>query len=198
MFDQPMQTVEANHVGLGLLQPAKSRTDGFANVFLSCRCAGKRGPEAVTHLIAEGLSAENPALRVEAAKMLGRIRDRAAGVPMVHLLKDSDPQVREAAAETIGYVGDPPALHALVRLLEDEATRDVAADVLGRLKDPAVMEPLAAMMTSADSTARRLAAEALEQLADPRSVDAWIAAMAYPDLLDIASRSLKRIGPTSC
>jgi HEAT repeat protein len=153
----------------------------------------KRGPEAVTHLIAEGLSAENPALRVEAAKMLGRIRDRAAGVPMVHLLKDSDPQVREAAAETIGYVGDPPALHALVRLLEDEATRDVAADVLGRLKDPAVMEPLAAMMTSADSTARRLAAEALEQLADPRSVDAWIAAMAYPDLLDIASRSLKRI-----
>src|SRR5207237_8800121 len=41
--------------------------------------------------------------------------------------------------------------------------------------------------------ARRVAAESLEQLADPRSADAWIEAMAYPDLLEIASRSLRRI-----
>ena len=153
----------------------------------------KRGPEAVSHLIAEGLPAENPALRVETAKMLGRIKDRTAGVPLVSLLKDYDAHVREAAAEAIGHVADPPALHAMVQLLEDAATRDVAAEVLGRLKDPAAMEPLVIMMTSADATARRMAAEALEQLADPRSVDAWVAAMAYPDLLDIASRSLKRI-----
>jgi HEAT repeat protein len=153
----------------------------------------KRGPEAVSHLIAEGLSAGNPALRVETAKMLGRIKDRTAGGALVESLKDPDSQVRQAAAEAIGHVADAPALRALVQLLEDEVTRDVAAEVLGRLKDPAAMEPLAGMMTSPDPTARRLAAEALEQLADPRSVDAWIQAMVYPDLLEIASRSLKRI-----
>ena len=153
----------------------------------------KRGPEAVRHLIAEGLSAENGALRSEAAKMLGRIKDRTAGVPMVHLFKDPDPQVREAATEAIGHVADTLALRALVQLLEDEATCDVAAEVLGRLKDPAAMEPLVAMMKSQDPTARRMAAEALEQLADPRSVDAWIEAMGYPDLLDVSARSLKRI-----
>jgi HEAT repeat protein len=153
----------------------------------------KRGPEAVSHLIAEGLSAENSATRAEAARMLGRIKDRASGVSIVPLLKDVEPKVREAAAEAIGHVADAPALTAMVQLLEDPATRDIAAEVLGRLKDPAAMQPLVLMMASTNATARRMAAEALEQLADPRSVDAWIGAMAYPDLLDIAARSLKRI-----
>lgn len=153
----------------------------------------KRGPEAVRHLIDEGLSAENAALRAEAARMLGRIRDRTAGVPIVELLKDGDAGVREAAAEALPHVTDTPALHALVRLLEHESTRDMAAEVLGRLKDPGALEPLAAMLKSQDATARRMAAEALEQLADSRSVDVWVEAMACADLITIASRSLKRI-----
>jgi HEAT repeat protein len=153
----------------------------------------KRGPEAVRHLVDDGLSAEDSALRAETAKMLGRIKDRTAGEPIVLLLKDSDAKVREAAAEAIAHVADPAALEALVRLLEDELTRDTAAEVLGRLKDPGATEPLIAMMKSEKPVARRMAAEALEQLADPRSVDAWIGAMAHPDLQDIAARSLKRI-----
>jgi len=153
----------------------------------------KRGPEAVRQLISDGLRAENAALRIEAAKMLGRIRDRTAGAPIVRLLKDANAAVREAAAEAMPHVADSAALRALVQLLEDEATRDTAAEVLGRLKDPGALVPLVAVMKSQDPTARRMAAEALEQLADPLSVDAWIEAMAYPDLVDIAARSLKRI-----
>jgi HEAT repeat protein len=153
----------------------------------------KRGPEAVTHLIKDGLSAENAALRTEAIRMLGRIKDRAAGVPIIQLLKDPDPTVREAVTEAIPHVADTEALGVLVKLLEDETTRDTAAAVLGRLKDPGALEPLSAMMKSQDPTARRMAAEALEQLADPRSVDAWIEAMADPALVEIASQSLKRI-----
>ena len=152
----------------------------------------KRGPEAVRHLIT-ALSDENPRLRAEAAHMLGRIKDRSAGVPVVRLLKDPDPKVQEAAAQAIGHVSDETALAALVHLLEEEAHRDIAAEVLGRLKDPGALKPLVAMLKSHDQTARRMAAQALEQLADPRSVDAWIEAMAYPDLREIASRSLKRI-----
>ena len=152
----------------------------------------KRGPEAVRHLIA-ALSDESPLLRAEAAHMLGRIKDRSAGVPVVRLLKDPDPKVQEAAAEAIGHVAEETALAALVHLLEEEVHRDIAAGVLGRLKDPGALKPLVAMLKSQSPTARRMAAQALEQLADPRSVDAWIEAMAYPDLREIASRSLKRI-----
>jgi len=152
----------------------------------------KRGPESVRHLLA-ALSDENPRLRAEVVHMLGRIKDRTAGAPVVGLLKDPDAKVRESTAEAIGHVADGAALAALVQLLEEEAHRDMAAEVLGRLKDPAALEPLTAMLKSRDQKARLMAAEALEQLADPRSVDAWIEAMAYPDLREIASRSLKRI-----
>jgi len=152
----------------------------------------KRGPEAVTALVS-ALADENPRLRAEVAHMLGRIKNRAAGVPLVSLFTDPEPTVREAATEAFRHVADEAALAALVRLLEDPAHRDTAAAVLGRLKDPGALEPLIAMLKSQDQTARFLAAEALEQLADPRSADAWIEVMAYPDLRDIASRSLKRI-----
>lgn len=152
----------------------------------------KRGPEAVRALIA-ALRDDHPRLRAEAAHMLGRIRDRIAGVPLVPLFMDPEPTVREAATEAFRHVADETALAALVRLFEDPAHRDTAAAVLGRLKDPGALEPLIAMLKSQDPTARLMAAEALEQLADPRSADAWIEVMAYPDLRDIASRSLKRI-----
>ena len=152
----------------------------------------KRGPEAVRHLLA-GLNDENPRLRAEVALMLGRIKDRTAGVPVVKLLTDAEPLVRTAAAEALQHVADDAALAVLVRLLEEPAHRDTAAAVLGRLKDPAALEPLVTMLKSQDPTARQMAAEALEQLADPRSADAWIDAMGDPALRVIASRSLKHI-----
>jgi len=153
----------------------------------------KRGPEAVRHLLVV-LADENPRVRAEAALMLGRIKDRTAGVPIVKLLTDPEPIVRTAAAEALQHVADDAALAALVRLLEEPEPRDTAAAVLGRLKDPGALEPLVAMLKSQDPTARRMAAEALEQLADPRSADAWIETMGDPDLRIIASRSLKHIG----
>ena len=153
----------------------------------------KRGPEAVRHLLVV-LADENPRVRAEAALMLGRIKDRTAGVPIVKLLTDPEPIVRAAAAEALQHVADDAALAALVRLLEEPEPRDTAAAVLGRLKDPGALEPLVAMLKSQDPTARRMAAEALEQLADPRSADAWIETMGDPDLRIIASRSLKHIG----
>src|SRR5438105_11310648 len=152
----------------------------------------KRGPEAVRHLLAV-LADENPRVRAEAALMLGRIKDRTAGVPIVKLLTDPEPIVRTAAAEALQHVADDAALAALVRLLEEPAYRDTAAAVLGHLKDSGALEPLVTMLKSQDPTARRMAAEALEQLADPRSADAWIEAMGEPALRVIASQSLKHI-----
>src|SRR6266540_2734894 len=65
----------------------------------------KRGPEAVRGLVT-ALSDQSARLRAEAAHMLGRIKDRSAGVAVVGLLKDPDPTVREAAAEGLGHVAD--------------------------------------------------------------------------------------------
>src|SRR3989442_4870070 len=153
----------------------------------------KRGPEAVRHLLT-GLTDENSRVRAEAALMLGRIKDRTAGVPIVKLLTDAEPLVRTAAAEALQHVADDAALAALVRLLEEPAHRDTAAAVLGRVKDTGALAPLAAMLKSQATTARRMAAAALEQLADPRNADAWIEAMGDPAPRVIASRAFEDIG----
>src|SRR5216683_4185069 len=109
----------------------------------------KRGPEAVRHLLT-ALSDDNPRLRAEVALMLGRIKDRTAGVPIVKLLTDPEPIVRTAAAEALQHVADDAALAAMVRLLEEPAHRDSAAAGLGHLKDSGAMESLVTMLKSQD------------------------------------------------
>src|SRR5438094_9869716 len=76
----------------------------------------KRGPEAVRHLLVV-LADENPRVRAEAALMLGRIKERTAGVSIVKLLTDTEAIVRTAAAETLLHVADDTAMAALVLLL---------------------------------------------------------------------------------
>src|SRR2546422_10049211 len=103
----------------------------------------KRGPEAVRHLLVV-LADENPRVRAEAALMLGRIKDRTAGVPIVKLLTDPEPIVRTAAAEALQHVAADAGLAALGRPLEGPEAADTAAAVLGRLEDPGAPGPLGA------------------------------------------------------
>src|SRR5438046_10368040 len=65
----------------------------------------KRGPEAVRHLLVV-LADENHRVRAEAALMLGRIKDRTAGVPIVKLLTDPEQIDRTVDAEGLHHIGD--------------------------------------------------------------------------------------------
>src|SRR5439155_20732549 len=80
----------------------------------------KRGPEAVRHLLT-GLTDENSRVRAEAALMLGRIKDRTAGVPIVKLLTYAEPIVRTDPPEALQLVVDDAAPAALVLLLVEPA-----------------------------------------------------------------------------
>src|SRR5207247_1971665 len=86
----------------------------------------KRGPEAVRHLLVV-LADENPRVRAEAALMLGRIKDRAAGVPIVKLLTDPEPIVRTAAAEALEQLADPRSADAWIETMGDPDLRIIAS-----------------------------------------------------------------------
>lgn len=160
----------------------------------ACLAGGPRAVRALTHALATG----DATLRVEAAGMLSRIKDPAAGVALVGLLRDSEETVRHAAFAAIeqmaGNVDDETAA-ALVRNLHespDEDVRNRVRQLLGLI--PNAIMPLCDMLTHPETDAQATAAEILEHLLDPRSVDGLINAMAFPVVRDTAVRTLKKLG----
>ncbi len=155
------------------------------------------GPKAVEGLI-QALDRGSPALKVEIAGMLARIKDPRAGVPLVGLLKDEEPAVRKAAAAALEQMAgllDDAAAQALTQMLweaTEEEPRKLVTGLLGVM--PNAIGPLCAMLKHPDEGARLLAAEILEHLLDPRSADALVDAMGDPVLREGAARTLKKLG----
>lgn len=154
------------------------------------------GPKAVEGLI-HALETGRPALKIEAAGMLARIKDPRGGVPLVRLLSDEDAGVRKAGAialEQMAGVLDSAAASALVHCLHnvrEGEQRQLVIDLLGVI--PNAIEPLTVMLKHPDEHARLTAANILEHLLDPRSADALVDAMADPEVQTIAVRTLKKL-----
>jgi HEAT repeat protein len=159
----------------------------------ACLKGGPKAVEALIHALATG----SAALQVEAAGMLARIKDPNGGVPLVALLRDGDPAVRQAGAAALEQMagvlhGDAAtALTEMAHEVRDEERRALARGLLGMI--PTAIAPLGAMLKHADADARRMAAEILEHLLDPRSADALVDAMGDPAVQEIAVRTLRKL-----
>jgi HEAT repeat protein len=155
------------------------------------------GPRAVQALV-EVLRSGSTDLKREAAAMLARIKDPHAGVALVGLLEDGDETVRKSGAtalEQMAGVLDTETASALVALLpkaEQAETRQLVTHLVGAI--PTAVAPLCEMMKHPDPEAQVTAATMLDQLLDPRSVDAFIDAMAQPAVRDMAVVTLKKLG----
>ena len=160
---------------------------------------GEIGAPAVEPLIA-ALKGENKDVRQAAAAMLGRLgwqpgRDETAGwywmvkgdwhncvalgspavKPLIAALKDENSDVRKAAAEALGKIGDARAVEPLIAALKDRYSdvRQAASEALGKIGAPAV-EPLIAALK--DKDVRASATEALVKIGAP-AVEPLIAAL---------------------
>jgi hypothetical protein len=85
----------------------------------------------------EQLRSDDPGTRLNAAEVLGQLRDVRAVTPLAAALQDSDPQIRSAAASSIGKLAPagPQAIPALIVCLEDHRDsplRNLAAYALGQ------------------------------------------------------------------
>ncbi len=154
------------------------------------------GPKAVDLLI-HAVETGSPALKIEAAGMLARVKDPAGGAPLVHLLGNEDESVRKAGAlalEQMAGILDQKAAGALVEALhqfQDESQRQVVSRLLGVI--PTAIDPLTAMLKHPDATVRLTSATILEDLLDPRSADAFVDAMGDPVLCEVSVRTLKKL-----
>jgi len=120
-------------------------------------------------------SAADDAMCLRAVESVVMLKDRAAIDVLLRLAKDKSYVMREAAAKSLGHMGNLRALPVLLALLTDSAQRVrlAAARALGKLHSPQALEPLIAMLREEDDLACA-AAEALGDLGDRRAVQPLI------------------------
>jgi len=131
------------------------------------------------------LSSKDPGVRMEAARKLGEIRDAAAVIPLIGILKeDKDWNVRGSAEDALVNIGTP-AVESLAGLLRDNDwdVRRRAARTLGEIKDPQGIQALeVAMHTDKDCCVRRFSCEGIGETNDPRAAEILINALESKDL----------------
>jgi len=157
-------------ISAALADPAYSPEAGLALSFM--------GSPAVPPL-REALHSDEPAVRREALRALGKLRERASIDPqlvipvLLESLKDEDAQVRHVAVTYLGIVRDRPAeeVNGLVAALQDPdaLVRQSAALALssyGADAEPAVPALQRASAKDPDDDVKREAARALVHIAE--------------------------------
>lgn len=106
--------------------------------------------------------------------------------PLIKLLKDPDPSLRQIAASTLGRIGSPQASAALIESLSDKNSniRYHAAHALGQIRAEKAVEPLITMLQEESGSLFYAAATALGQIGSLKALDHLIESLDQPDYWD--------------
>jgi HEAT repeat protein/beta-lactamase regulating signal transducer with metallopeptidase domain len=94
--------------------------------------------------------------------------DSSIVIALVARLKDEDAKVREAAAHSLGHLGDARAVPGLIDALKDPEprVRAAAAEALGELEDPRAITALSGLLADPSTEVKQNALDALSQFED--------------------------------
>ena len=102
-------------------------------------CISVSGCNKSSTTLIQEINNENPSVRAQAIKELGKRKERDAVKLLIRVL-ESDPSsnVRESAAEALGQIGDPIGVESLTNSMHDAdiSVRRASIVALGEIGDP--------------------------------------------------------------
>jgi HEAT repeat protein len=158
---------------------ASASEEAFDDVAARAReSLGKIGSLSVAPIITE-LRHSSGKKRLALLKALGYLNDRRVVAELLSLLNDSDPEIRERAAETLMFCLDdhqefrelPGLARSLIQAIQD-GNSDIhwrIAEMLGKSHDSLAFVPLTQMANRASHEVRESAIRGLGELGDRRA-----------------------------
>jgi HEAT repeat protein len=113
----------------------------------------------------KALQDENKNVRFHAIEALGKLEDPTAAEPLVAIAESGEFFLAFPALESLKAIGEQSVAPRLLRLLSDEMLREAAAETLGALGDETAVGPVVELLNSATTTAWPIA-KALTSLYD--------------------------------
>lgn len=124
-------------------------------------------------VLAQGLTADRPELRMAAATGLGRIGEDNVLKHLVDRLTDPDPRVRKRVARALGRIGSPESVPALSKRLHEDryGVRIEVAYALADIETDNALRELIDVAEADDERLRRIAVDALGRLGSIEAVE---------------------------
>lgn len=144
---------------------------------------------------------DDPALdeaqRALLIRMLGRTATGERTEQLIDILLHGSPTIQGAAAEALGYIGDPAGVAPLTLFLYDSRNelREIAVEALGRIGHASAFDKVLVVLGDENEWVRRAAAEALGALGDHRAVEPLSEALKDENVVvqDAAFDALKKL-----
>jgi HEAT repeat protein len=116
---------------------------------------------------------DDPEIRADAAKRLGKAKAPEAIDSLVAVLDDPDEVVRVQAARALGEIGDPRAVPGLAGLIDDplSTVRVACAQALGRIGDESGVPVLGKLLYDEEDRVRMVATRGLGRIPGEASLD---------------------------
>lgn len=114
--------------------------------------------------------------------------------PLIDILSSEDEKMLNAAAESLGEIGDESAVEPLLNLLTSNSmTMYNVSNALSKIKSEKTVEPLIKLLKSDDKKIKRQSATILGNIGDKRAIEPLIVALNDKDAY-LRSRTVRALG----
>jgi HEAT repeat protein len=136
-----------------------------------------------------------PAVRAQAAEILGQLRHEPAVPELCRLLRDRNRDVRQVATRALGRIGDSAAVLPLMETLGSDrpVPKHITAQAVFRL-GPSAVPALAAAVDHVDPGVREVAIETLGMAGGYEAAPGIIRALRDDDVADVRVRAARALG----